>query len=56
MKLTQEQLKEILSQRNTGHPSREIQHRIEKLERIVLNLAKVIDDLSFSIKDIENDK
>ena len=44
MKL-KEEIKELLLQPMTGHPSRKDQQKIKRLEKIVLLLAEKIDQL-----------
>ena len=45
MKTIKRQVEEILSNEFYGHPSRENEDKIEKLERIVLLLAQQIDNI-----------
>ena len=47
MKTLTKKIEIILSQEFNGHPSREDEDRIDKLEKVVMELAKAIDNLRY---------
>jgi hypothetical protein len=51
METIKKQVEKELSQQVLGHPSREDQLRIDRLERIVLKLAQQIDNLQMYKQD-----
>ena len=46
MKTIKKQCEEMIAMQFNGHPSRESEHRIKILERLVLKLAQQIDNLN----------
>ena len=48
MKTVKKQIEEIMDIPFNGHPSRESEDRIKKLERIVLKLAQQVDNIHYN--------